>query len=99
MPGIASGANRVDTRKLPKTTGIKFSGVDANWGKEAVGFAIGGIPPAGHRQPQQTFLDPDLKTFDSLWAAAGTPFALFKLSQKDLEELTGGIWVELTDMR
>lgn len=92
---IASGANMVDTKKLATATGVKFGRVDGNWVKEKVGFAIGGIPPAGHSRPLKTFLDPDLKQFDTIWAAAGTPNALFRLSPEDLEKLTAGTWIEL----
>ena len=92
---IASGANMVDTKKLAAATGITLARVDGNWVKERVGFAIGGIPPAGHSRPLKTFLDPDLKQFDSIWAAAGTPNALFRLSPEDLDTLTSGTWVEL----
>lgn len=92
---IASGANRVDTAKLKKVTGIKFGRVDGNWVKDQVGFAIGGIPPAGHSKPLVTFLDPDLKKHGAIWAAAGTPYALFKLTSDDLETLTKGTWIDL----
>ena len=92
---IASGANRVDTKKLKAATGIRLGRADGNWVKEKVGFAIGGVPPAGHSQPLKTFLDPDLKQFDSIWAAAGTPNALFGLTPTELEKLTAGVWIEL----
>ena len=92
---IASGANMVDTKKLAAVTGIKLGRADGNWVKEQVGFAIGGVPPAGHSRPLKTFLDPDLKQFDTIWAAAGTPNTLFCLSPEDLEKLTTGVWIEL----
>ena len=74
-----------------------FLNANGNYVKEKVGFAIGGIPPAGHTQPLETILDPDLKQFDIIWAAAGTPFAVFQLKPADLRPLTGGRWVELAE--
>ena len=93
---IASGANRVDLKKIKKTTGLKLGTADGNYVKKNMGFAIGGIPPAGHVTPLQTLLDPDLKQYDVIWAAAGTPFAVFQLKPADLEALTNGTWVELS---
>ena len=65
--------------------------------KKLVGFAIGGVPPVGHRQPLTTILDPDLKRYAIIWAAAGTPFAVFQLKPTDLESLTNGRWVDLAE--
>ena len=94
---IASGANRVDIKKIQKSTGLKLGRADANFVKERVGFAIGGVPPVGHLQPLQTILDPDLKNHAVIWAAAGTPFALFQLKPEDLQPMTQGRWVELSE--
>jgi prolyl-tRNA editing enzyme YbaK/EbsC (Cys-tRNA(Pro) deacylase) len=93
---IASGVNRVDLKKIKKATGIKLGKADGNFVKEKVGFAIGGIPPAGHHTPLKTLLDPDLKQYNEIWAAAGTPFAVFQLKPADLEPLTNGTWVDLS---
>ena len=93
---IASGVNRVDLKKIKKAIGIKLGKADGNFVKEKVGFAIGGIPPAGHNAPLKTLLDPDLKQYDVIWAAAGTPFAVFQLRPADLEPLTNGTWVDLS---
>lgn len=94
---VASGANRVDLKKIKAATGLKLGRADGNYVKEKVGFAIGGVPPAGHIRPLPTLLDPDLKRHDTIWAAAGTPFALFQLKPDDLEPLTDGRWVELSE--
>jgi len=91
---IASGVNRVDLKKIKKATGLKLGRADGNFVKENVGFAIGGIPPAGHLTPLKTLLDPDLKQYEVIWAAAGTPFAVFQLKPADLGPLTSGTWVE-----
>lgn len=92
---IASGANRVDVKKIERHTGLKLGMADGDSVKETVGFAIGGVPPAGHNDPLETLLDPDLKKHEEIWAAAGTPNALFRLKPEELEPLTNGRWVDL----
>ena len=94
---IASGSNRVDVNKIQKTTGLKLDRADGKYVKERVGYAIGGVPPIGHNEPLETILDPDLKKFDAIWAAAGTPYAVFQLKSTDLEPLTKGRWIELSE--
>ena len=94
---VASGANRVDLKKIEAATGLKLGRADGNYVKQQVGFAIGGIPPAGHTRPLETILDPDLQRFDTIWAAAGTPFAVFQLKPADLEPLTHGRWIPLSE--
>ncbi|RPJ17654.1 MAG: YbaK/EbsC family protein [Desulfobacteraceae bacterium] len=94
---IASGSNRVDLAKIEKETGLKLGKADGAFVKERVGYAIGGVPPAGHNEPLVTILDPDLKKHESIWAAAGTPSALFQLNPADLEPLTNGRWIDLSE--
>jgi prolyl-tRNA editing enzyme YbaK/EbsC (Cys-tRNA(Pro) deacylase) len=94
---IASGSNRVDLAKIESGTGLKLGKADAIFVREHVGFAIGGIPPVAHNEPLETILDPDLKKYDVIWAAAGTPFAVFQLKPTDLEPLTNGRWIELSE--
>jgi len=94
---IASGSNRVDVVKIEQQTGLKLCKADGSFVKERVGFAIGGIPPAGHDEPLETLLDPDLMKYEDIWAAAGTPFAVFKLKPADLEPLTNGRWIALSE--
>ena len=94
---VASGCNRVDLKKIKAATGLELGRADGNTVKEKVGFAIGGIPPAGHIRPLETLLDPDLKQYDVIWAAAGTPFAVFQLKPADLQPLTGGRWIDLAE--
>lgn len=74
---IASGSNRVDLGKIEKTTGLKLGKADGKYVKERVGYAIGGIPPAGHNESLETILDTDLKKFEVIWAAAGTRLRFF----------------------
>lgn len=92
---IASGSNRVDVAKIEKETGLKLGKADGNYVKERVGYAIGGIPPVGHNEPFETILDEDLRKYAVIWAAAGTPFAVFQLKPADLEPLTSGRWLQL----
>ncbi len=94
---IASGSNRVDTAKIENETGLKLGKADGNYVKERVGYAIGGIPPVGHNEPLVTILDTDLKKYEMIWAAAGTPFAVFQLKPSDLEPLTNGRWIEISE--
>lgn len=94
---IASGSNRVDIKKVQKATGLRLGKADGNFVKETVGYAIGGIPPVGHTTPLRTFLDPDLKNYATIWAAAGTPFAVFQLHPEDLGRMTKGEWLEIAE--
>ncbi len=94
---IASGSNRVDVAKIENETGLKLGKADGNYVKEKVGYAIGGIPPVGHNEPLETILDEDLRKYAVIWAAAGTPFAVFQLKPADLETLTNGKWLQLAE--
>ena len=87
---ITSGGNRVDTKKLAALLGEKIGKADADFVRQQTGFAIGGVPPLGHAAPLTTYIDADLLLLDTIWAAAGTPNALFTLPSKALEALTGG---------
>ncbi len=92
---IASGINRVNLDKIAATSGKKLVQANGKVVKKKVGFAIGGVPPVGHNEKLFTILDPDLKKYDRIWAAAGTPNAVFELKSSQLEALTGGIWIDL----
>lgn len=87
---LASGINRVDEKLIEQQVGQKIGKADADFTREITGFAIGGIPPVGHKQMIETIIDQDLLAFKELWAAAGTPNAVFMLHAADLENLTGG---------
>lgn len=87
---IASGANRVDPAKAEALLGEAIGRADADFVRAATGFAIGGVPPLGHDRPLITLIDEELLGFEVIWAAAGTPNAVFRLSPKDLADLTGG---------
>ncbi len=87
---VASGANRVDPAKAEALLGEAIERADAEFVRGATGFAIGGVPPLGHDRPLVTLIDEDLLAFEAIWAAAGTPNAVFRLSPADLSALTGG---------
>ena len=74
-------------KKLKKSIGGKLKRADADFVREATGFPIGGVPPAGHIEPLQTFLDEDLFQYSRVWAAAGTPHAVFPVKPQELLEL------------
>ncbi len=92
---IASGTNRVDVGRIAERIGERLGKADADFVRETTGFAIGGVPPVGHAQPLRTFIDRDLLQHDVIWAAAGTPRAVFKLAPGDLVALTGGDVVQV----
>jgi len=87
---IASGVNRVDEKAVANLLGEKPAKADADFVRRETGFVIGGVPPLGHDKPIFTLIDEDLLAFDEIWAAAGTPFAVFRLDPHSLAGLTGG---------
>lgn len=87
---VASGINRVDERKVAALIGEKVKPADADFVREATGFVIGGVPPVGHATPAVTLLDLDLQRHGTIWAAGGTPNAVFELTWDLLVEITGG---------
>ena len=80
---LASGSNRVNEKKLKKLVAEPVKKADADFVREKTGFVIGGVPPVGHREQLKTFLDEDLLQYEEIWAAAGTPHAVFKLTPAD----------------
>lgn len=86
---ITSGVNRVDEARLAQYVGEPIGRADAEFVRRATGFAIGGIPPIGHAQPIETYLDEDLLQHATVWSAAGTPNAIFELAPADLQKMTG----------
>lgn len=87
---LASGPNRVNEKAIAALLGERLEKADADFTREVTGFAIGGIPPVGHKQPITTFIDEDLLSYKDLWAAAGTPNAVFRLDSHTLMDLTDG---------
>ncbi|KZD06273.1 YbaK/EbsC family protein [Oceanibaculum pacificum] len=87
---VASGANRVDEKKLSALIGEGIGKADADFVRARTGFAIGGVPPVGHLEPPIVVLDSDLFDLAEIWAAAGTPNAVFRLTPDQLQAITGG---------
>ena len=94
---IASGRHQVDLKKIEAASGLTLGRADGRWVKKKVGFAIGGVPPVGHLTPLRTYIDEDLQNYDIIWAAAGTPHAVFSLTPTELEQLTKGTILELAE--
>jgi prolyl-tRNA editing enzyme YbaK/EbsC (Cys-tRNA(Pro) deacylase) len=85
---LVSGKNRVNEERVAAHIGEALARPDAQYVREATGFAIGGIPPLGHATPLATFMDEALLTYDVVWAAAGTPDAVFPITPAQLAEAT-----------
>jgi prolyl-tRNA editing enzyme YbaK/EbsC (Cys-tRNA(Pro) deacylase) len=86
---LVSGGNRVNEKAMAATLGEEIVRPDADFVRAATGFAIGGIPPLGHATPLTPWLDEDLLQFGTVWAAAGTPSAVFAVDPKALAAATG----------
>ena len=95
---LVSGANRADLQKIQRVLGattVGRAGADAV--RAATGFAIGGVPPVAHATPLRMLLDRDLLHFDELWAAAGTPHSVFRITPPELVALTGAETVDVAE--
>jgi len=93
---VASGRNRVNEALLAQHVGEAVERPDADYVRARTGFAIGGVPPIGHPEAIETYIDRDLLTLDAIWAAAGTPHAVFCLTPTELVAMTGGRVVPVT---
>lgn len=88
---LTSGPNRADERKLASLLGaLAVRKADAEVARAATGFSIGGTPPFGHPRKLRVLVDRDLLAHDEVWAAAGTPDAVFPLTPDDLVRASGG---------
>jgi prolyl-tRNA editing enzyme YbaK/EbsC (Cys-tRNA(Pro) deacylase) len=87
---LTSGANRVDEKRINQYVGEDIQRADPEFVREVTGFAIGGVPPMGHPRSLKTYVDEDLMGYQTIWAAAGTPKAVFQLTPQDLLSLCGG---------
>jgi prolyl-tRNA editing enzyme YbaK/EbsC (Cys-tRNA(Pro) deacylase) len=88
---IASGVNRVNEARIAEFVGEPIEKADATYVREKTGFVIGGVPPIGYAEPIYTIIDEDLLMVGELWAAAGTPNSVFKLSAASLLDITAGV--------
>ncbi len=95
---LTSGANRVDTAKLAALAGAaQARRATPEEARAATGYAVGGTPPFGHPEPVRTFVDPDLLAHDEVWAACGTPDAVFAISPADLVRLSDGVVADVAE--
>ena len=92
-----SGSNRLDLRKVAALVGEDVEMAPAKWVREATGFTIGGVPPAGHAREIETLIDEDLLAYDEVWASAGSPFEVFAVAPPRLVEVTGGRVAEVAE--
>jgi prolyl-tRNA editing enzyme YbaK/EbsC (Cys-tRNA(Pro) deacylase) len=86
---LVAGDNRADEARIEAEVGEAVGRADADWVREVTGYAIGGIPPVGHPAPLRTVLDEDLLRFERVWAAAGTPRAVFPVAPAELARAIG----------
>lgn len=87
---VTSGSNRVNEKRVAELIGEQLGKADAEFVRGRTGFVIGGVPPVGHDAPVETLVDEDLLQYEEIWAAAGTPNAVFRLTPQTLVEMTGG---------
>ena len=98
----------MNSRGKADTPGMEYSGslnsqlliampgmADPNFVREQTGFAIGGVPPVGHLQALTIFIDEDLLQYEEIWAAAGTPHAVFRLTPDELKRITNGTVISI----
>jgi prolyl-tRNA editing enzyme YbaK/EbsC (Cys-tRNA(Pro) deacylase) len=93
---LASGPNRVDENLLGQAAGEQVEKPDANFVLAQTGFVIGGVPPLGHTRLLVTFIDQDLLGYDEIWAAAGTPNAVFRLTPAELQLMAPGKVIQIS---
>lgn len=92
---LVSGQNRASEARLEAHWGEAAGRADADFVRTHTGFAIGGVPPVGHPEKLDVLVDRDLLGFPVVWAAAGSPFAVFRLTPEELVRVTGGRVVDL----
>ena len=96
---LASGANRVDVGKLARLAGAtRVAKATAEETREATGFSIGGVPPLGHPTPLAVFLDETLLHHDVVYAAAGTPHAVFAVDPRALARVVGATVADIAEV-
>ena len=95
---LVAGDKKASLNKIKKTLSIKDSSMaSANDVKNITGYTIGGVSPIGHLNKVNILIDKSLNRFDSLFAAAGHPNCVFKISFKDLQKITNGSTYEITE--
>ena len=95
---VTSGASHVDTRKLATLRGVHEARMaEPDEVRNVLGYAIGGVPPICHETDVPIYVDETLVAFDTVWAAAGTPDAVFPIDPEVLVELTDGAVVDIAE--
>ena len=95
---LTSGAHRVDTAKVAASLGVSaLRRAKPDFVREHTGQVIGGVSPIAHPTPVPTYLDPWLRRYDVVWAAAGHPAAVFATSNDELVALTGATEIHVSD--
>jgi prolyl-tRNA editing enzyme YbaK/EbsC (Cys-tRNA(Pro) deacylase) len=92
---IASGANRVDTKKVALIAGEEPGKADADFVREHTGFVIGGVSPIAHAKPGKVLFDQDLLQFDAVFPAGGTPQAMFRIEPNELLRISGATLADI----
>jgi prolyl-tRNA editing enzyme YbaK/EbsC (Cys-tRNA(Pro) deacylase) len=92
---IMSGTNRVNEPVFAALVGEPIERATPDFVRKATGYAIGGIPPLGHHEPMSVWMDRDLLLYEQIWAAAGTPFAVFAIPPIELRRVTGAAVVDV----
>ena len=92
---MCAGDRRVDLEKVRNATGLVLGKANAEFVRMQTGFAIGGVPPVGHANALQTLLDRSLQRHAEIWAAAGTPESVFRMTPQQLAQITGGDWLDI----
>jgi len=87
---IASGVNRINEKLIAQTVAEDVKMASANDVRDLTGFVIGGVAPVGHTQSLKVFIDEDLLSHETIWAAAGHPKAVVELTPNDLIKSTNG---------
>jgi prolyl-tRNA editing enzyme YbaK/EbsC (Cys-tRNA(Pro) deacylase) len=87
---IASGPNRVNEKRIAELISESLGKADADYVRNHTGFVIGGVPPIAHLEKLEIFIDEDLLQYEEIWAAAGNPNAVFRLTPSDLIQMTAG---------
>jgi prolyl-tRNA editing enzyme YbaK/EbsC (Cys-tRNA(Pro) deacylase) len=87
---LVSGKNNLNVDRVSRDLRIEIKKADAEFVKEKTGFSIGGVPPVAHQTKLETYIDQDLLAYNEVWAAAGMPFAVFRLESRMLQPLTNG---------
>ncbi|MFE1950215.1 YbaK/EbsC family protein [Streptomyces sp. NPDC059524] len=95
---LMDGSSRVDLERVRQALGAgKVTRAKADVVRETTGYAIGGVPPFGHRTRTRVLADRSLLAHDEVWAAAGTPYAVFPMGPKELVEHAGATLVDVRE--